>query len=111
MSYPSYAPPPVQPVNTHRGLAIAALVLGIVGAVFGFIPITFVIALICGVLALIFGLIGRRHGMGKAGLILGIVAIALGIWGAVIVNQVSNDLNDYGTCIQNAQTLDEMSKC
>jgi hypothetical protein len=99
----------------HRGLAIAAFVLSVVGAIFGLIPLTCVIAIICGVLALIFGLVSRAHGMGRAGIVIGAIALALGIWGAVIVNSavndISNNVNDYNNCIQNAQTLDQMSNC
>jgi len=102
-------------VKPHRGLAIAAFVLAVVGAIFGLIPLTCVIAIICGVIALIFGLVSRAHGMGKAGIVIGIVALALGIWGAIIVNSavndISNNVNDYNNCIQNAQTLEQMSNC
>ena len=98
-------------IKKHHGLAIAALVVGIVGVVFGLIPLTFEIALAGGIVALVLGLFGRKHGTGKAGIILGIIAIALGIWGAVIVNQVSNDLTNYSTCIDNAKTLAQMDKC
>lgn len=101
--------PPVS--KPHRGLAIAALVLGIVGTIFGFIPITFIVAFICGTLALIFGLIARRHGMGKAGIILGVCAIAFGIWGAIIVTRVTNDINNQFDCIGKATTVHQMDKC
>lgn len=42
-------------------MAEAALVLGVVGAVVGLIPILGLIALPLGVLAVIFGFIGRRR--------------------------------------------------
>lgn len=84
-----------------NSFAIAALVLGIVGAVFGFVPILYVIAFPCGALALIFGILAwraaRRPGVGRkgmaiAGTILGCVALALGVIGAVIVDDAVNDL-------------------
>jgi hypothetical protein len=95
---PTYPPPPTYsypsaPVNRHEGLAVAALVLGIIGVVFGVVPLTFWIALPCGALALIFGLIGRRPTKGKWGVALGAVAIMLGIIGAVILNSAVNDLD------------------
>lgn len=94
---PMYYPPQPPVVKPGRGLAITSLVLGIIGVLFGLIPLTFWMALVLGVLALVFGLVGRRHGMGKAGAILAVAAIALGIAGAVIVNRavdkVTNDLN------------------
>ena len=80
-------------VKKHHGMAITGLVLGIVGAVFGCIPLTFVVAFILGALAIIFGAFGRRWGVGKAGLVLGLIAVVLGIVGAVIVNSTVNDLN------------------
>lgn len=106
--YPRFAKP-------HRGLAIAALVLGVVGVVFGLVPLTYVIALGSGALALIFGIIGRHHGMGKAGVILGTIAVALGIWGMVIVNRtiddVTNNIDTYSSCINSATTIEEMDAC
>jgi hypothetical protein len=95
---PTYPPPPTYsyppaPVNRHEGLAVAALVLGIIGVVFGVIPLTFWIALPCGALALIFGIIGRRPTKGKWGVALGAAALALGVIGAAIVNSAVNDLN------------------
>jgi len=85
-----------------NGMATAALVLGLVGAVFGLIPLTFWIALICGILAVVFGISGRRNaakglgrgGMATWGLILGIVAIALGILGIAIIFDAFEDLED-----------------
>lgn len=99
----------------HGGLAITSFILGVVAIIFGFIPLTFVIALICGALALIFGIVGRGHGWGKTGIILGGISIALGIWGAVIVNKavddVSNNFNTYNSCINAAQSVQEMDNC
>ena len=80
-----YGPPPGQ--QPGNGMAVAALVLGIVGAVF--VIIFFPLALVLGILAIIFGFIGRnrynrnpavgRKGMAIAGLILGIIATVLSI--------------------------------
>ncbi len=79
-----------------NGIAVTALVLGIIGVLAGLIPILFFMAWSLGVLALAFGLIGsanaRRRGNGKAiaisGAILGAVALALGVVGIIIVNDV-----------------------
>src|SRR5436305_5330947 len=64
--YPPRTPPtPAAPSVIYvekaasNGLAVAALVLGIIGVVVGLIPLFFFIALPLGVLAFVFGLIGR----------------------------------------------------
>lgn len=98
-----------------NGLAVAALVCGIVGAVFGLIPFTFWLAWILGVLATVFGAVGRRkadrepeagrRSMATAGLILGIVSIALGIVGVVLlttmINDVGNGFDELQRCLEN----------
>jgi hypothetical protein len=85
-----------------NGMAVVALVLGIIGVLFGLIPLFFFIAIPCGVLALIFGFVGRRaakrraaghRGMALVGLILGIVAVGLGIVGVVIVGDAVEDVD------------------
>ena len=94
-------PPPTPPVKPGRGLAITSLVLGIVGAAMGIVPLFCWMALVLGLLGLIFGIVGRRHGMGKAGIVLSLLSLTLGVIGAVIlanaVHDVSNDLNSLGT--------------
>ena len=88
---------PQQVVYVERqdnGMATASLVLGIIGLVLGLVPLTGFIAIICGLLAVIFGSVGRKNakkeGVGRKtmatwGLVLGAAALALGIWGLVIV--------------------------
>lgn len=72
-----------------NGLAVAALVLGIIGVFFGIIPLTFFVAWILGVLALVFGLVGCRRRVRRAmavwGAALGLVSLILGVVGVVIV--------------------------
>ncbi|EFG65664.1 conserved hypothetical protein [Streptomyces sp. SPB074] len=61
--------------GTTSGMAIAALVLGIVGLFF--------FSILPGLLALVFGLVALRGtgrpGMAKAGLVLGVIDLILGI--------------------------------
>ncbi|WP_018923020.1 DUF4190 domain-containing protein [Salsuginibacillus kocurii] len=61
-----------------NGLAVTALVLGIVGVALNFIPF---LPYLLGILAIIFGYLGMskpvKKGMAKAGLILGIITIGL----------------------------------
>ena len=78
-----------------NGLAVAALVLGIIGVLSGLIPLLFFFAWVLGVLAFVFGWLGRgavkrdpsRSGRGQAtaGVILGALACVLGVVGIVIV--------------------------
>jgi hypothetical protein len=71
-------------------------VCGIVGAIFGLIPILFFIALPLGLLAIIFGFVGRgranrdpnvgRKRMATWGIVSGVAAVVLGCIGIAIVN-------------------------
>lgn len=110
-----WGPPPnyQQPVYAPRnGLGIAALVLGICGILSGIIPFFFWFALIAGVIGLILGLVGfgrTRKGYATnrktsvAGLLLSAGAIAMGIWGAVILFQATDQLmNDLGSATDSA---------
>lgn len=66
------------PVEEKKGLSIASMVLGLVGL--------FLFAVPCGVLAIIFSIIGKKKGgkgFATAGLILGIVDVALGLFAIV----------------------------
>ncbi len=88
-TYPSGMPSPAQ---GGSGMAIAALVVGIVGLVlvFCFWPL----ALVCGIVAIVLGVIargkanrGEAGGGGKAtaGLVCGIIAVLLGLCMLVFV--------------------------
>lgn len=104
-----------------NGFAVTALVCGIVGAVFGLIPFTFIIAVVLGLLALVFGILGRRRakrepaagrkGMALAGAILGAIALTLGVIGAVIVDEAVTELDEGLSCIEEADTLAEINRC
>ncbi|MEV6155011.1 hypothetical protein AB0L53_32180 [Nonomuraea sp. NPDC052129] len=86
--------------SSSNGLGVAALVIGIIGALVGLIPVLFFIAGTLGLLAVIFGFVGRaRAGRGAAanggtalsGAILGLISMALATWGLVItVNAVGD---------------------
>ncbi|MDT9686029.1 DUF4190 domain-containing protein [Streptomyces sp. TRM76323] len=101
MSHPTQQPqygaphpaPPVPAAPARNGLGTAALVLGIIGTVSGFIPLFFWLAGILGLLALILGLVGRgrakrgeatNKGVTTAGAILGLVALILSVVGAYL---------------------------
>jgi hypothetical protein len=80
--------------NAGQGMGVAALILGIIGAIAAFIPCFGFIAIIFGVLAIVLGAIGISQAkkdnasttMPKAGLILGIAAtVFVIIWIVVVV--------------------------
>lgn len=70
-----------------NGLAVTALVCGILGAVLGVLPFTFFLGWIVGIVAIIFGVLGRkrfnrepavgRGGMATAGIVLGIFTVVV----------------------------------
>lgn len=104
---PSGPPPPPPGAGGHgasrptNGLAVASLTLGIIGAAFGLIPLTFFIAWICGVLAVVFGGVGIKRardgatgkGMAIAGTVLGVAAVLLGVLGLAIINDAFNEVD------------------
>lgn len=87
-----------------NGMAVAALVCGIVGAIVGLIPILFFIALPLGILAVIFGFVGRgrvkkqpeagRKGMATAGIVTGVIAVILACVGIGIVADAGEELDE-----------------
>ena len=116
-------PPPAPAVvyiqKPSRGMAVASISLAIVGCCVGLIPLFGFIAIPAGILAMIFGLIGvrkaKRNGGGKglprAGWILGVLAIVLGIAGMVIVNNAINELDNDFDDIDRCYTEDDQAAC
>jgi len=112
--YPPYAaPPPGYPVQPgqqfvyvsepRNGLGLASIILGILGLLFGLVPLTGFIAFGLGAVAVILALANRgRLKRGRAtnrkttwaGLITGFLAIALGIVGMVIFFDAVSDLGE-----------------
>ncbi|MFF8371515.1 DUF4190 domain-containing protein [Streptomyces lydicus] len=104
-----YQPTPQGPVGApapqaaRNGLGIAALILGILGALSGIPMILFWLAGPLGILALIFGLVGRgrakkgqatNQGVALTGAILGVVAIILSVVGVIVTLAAVNKAVD-----------------
>ncbi|MDT7704566.1 MAG: hypothetical protein QOG20_173 [Pseudonocardiales bacterium] len=89
MSAPNYpqAPVPAPPVRKQkgRGLAVSALVLGIIALVFSWVPILNIVGIVVGVIGLILGIVGIfiSH---RVMAIIGAVLALLGIIVAINVN-------------------------
>jgi hypothetical protein len=103
---PVAAPLPAPAAAPRNGLGLAAVIVGLVGLLFGLVPLTGFIAVICALVAIPLGLAGvsrvRKGGATNrntaiSGLILGAGALVLGIWGITIVfgavDQLANDLS------------------
>ncbi|MFZ3558014.1 MULTISPECIES: DUF4190 domain-containing protein [unclassified Streptomyces] len=103
--YPQYPPFQQQPPQqvARNGLGTAALILGVIGALSGLIPLMFWLAGILGVIALILGLTGRgrakrgeatNKGIALAGTILGLAAMGLAVFGAYTTFKAVDDAVD-----------------
>lgn len=74
-----------------KQFSIAALVLGILGIIGGFIPIVQYFTLVCSILGIVFGVKGRKdvdskdRGLATAGLVLGIVGLSFSALGIVCI--------------------------
>lgn len=75
-----------------KKMSIAALVLGILGIVGGYIPVVCYFTTVCAILGIFFGVKGRKKsvaaygkpsGLATAGLVLGIVGAALAVIGLI----------------------------
>jgi hypothetical protein len=87
-----YSTPPGHASNaSSNGIAVAALVCGIVSVVIGWIPVLFAVGAVLAVLAIIFGLVGlrrarttgRRKGHAITGLVTGSVGVLVAVGGLV----------------------------
>ncbi|MCX5533090.1 DUF4352 domain-containing protein [Streptomyces sp. NBC_00006] len=100
--YPPFQQQPPQQV-ARNGLGTAALILGVIGALSGLIPLLFWLAGILGVIALILGLTGRgrakrgeatNKGVALTGTILGLAAMGLAVFGAYTTFKAVDDAVD-----------------
>ena len=77
---PIYVPVPVQH-DSGDGMALTSMILGIVAAAIGWVPVCGLIALAPAIVGIVLGALGlkseRRRGMAIAGIILSVIGVAL----------------------------------
>ncbi|WP_030690319.1 DUF4190 domain-containing protein [Streptomyces globisporus] len=119
MSYDTQVPP-AAPRVMRNGLGTAALILGIIGTLSGFMPFLFWLAGILGVIALILGLVGKgrvkrgeanNKGVALTGALLGLASLILSVVGMVIVfTAVSDAVDEIDKSIKDSAPKDPTSK-
>ncbi|MEU0404906.1 DUF4190 domain-containing protein [Streptomyces sp. NPDC006197] len=119
MSYDTQVPP-AAPRVMRNGLGTAALILGIIGTVSGFMPFLFWLAGILGVIALILGLVGKgrvkrgeanNKGVALTGAILGLASLVLSVVGMVVVfTAVSDAVEEIDKTIKDSAPKDPAAK-
>lgn len=83
---PQFNQQPSAPNN--KGMAIAALVCGILGIIGSWIPVVQYFTFILAILGIVFGAKARKvqaNGMATAGLVLGIIGTCIGALGVICV--------------------------
>jgi hypothetical protein len=89
---PSSIPSGQADTGSGNGIAVAAMVCGIVAVVLGWIPVLFAIGAVLALLAIIFGIVGlrrartsgRRRGFAITGLITGAIGVGVAVVGLVL---------------------------
>jgi uncharacterized membrane protein len=127
VSFPEHPATPADSTQPHtgegvrrgNGLAIAALVLGILAVVLFW---TVIGGVLLGILALVFGIIGARRARGgraprRTMSIFGAVLGVLGVIGSVVIIAIgasilnSDEFKDFDDCVQHADTQSERDAC
>lgn len=97
-------PPTVTPfvsVDNGKGLSIAAVVLGIVGILGGYVPVLNYIVVLCTAVGIVLGVQGRKKsvaalghasGLSTTGLVLSIVGTAIAVINTLCVTAICNGL-------------------
>ena len=89
--------------GNRNGIAVAAMVCGIVSVALGWIPVVFVIGAVLAVLAIIFGIVGigrartsgRRKGFAITGLVTGSAGVLVAVGGLVLTIVVFRAIDRY----------------
>ncbi|MBT3149402.1 DUF4190 domain-containing protein [Streptomyces sp. CHD11] len=106
-------------VRRNNGLAVAALVLGVLAVVLFW---TVIGGVVLGLLALIFGVIGARRARGGRAprgtmSVIGAVLGVLGIIGSAVIIAIgasilnSDEFKDFDDCVRHADTKSERDAC
>jgi hypothetical protein len=106
--------------TSRNGIAVAAMVCGIVSVVLGWVPVLFAVGAVLAVLAIIFGIVGlrrarrsgRRRGLAITGLVTGAVGVPMAVVGLVLTIILVRAVDRYenppasstsiGTCVVEA---------
>lgn len=108
----SYGPP-----AKKNGFGITALVLGIVGLLFSWVP---VFGLVLAILAIVFAVLGRGRvkrreadngGLAIAGLVTGIIGALIGAVVLVVLVFFVDEISDFSECVADAggdRTLEQL---
>ncbi|MDJ0767480.1 MAG: DUF2510 domain-containing protein [Ilumatobacter sp.] len=115
------APPGAQPFpggqQARNGLATAALVCGILGMLFAWIPFIFVVGLVLAILAIVFGIRGLRksnvvhvgRGPSITGIVTGLIGLALAVVGialSVVLYRAVDDFASPGPVVTDVASCD-----
>lgn len=100
---PHSLPPGRAAAGDRNGIAVAALVCGIVSVAIGWIPVLFAIGAVLAVLAIIFGIVGirragsggRRRGFAITGLVTGSVGVLVAVAGLMLTIVVFRAIDRY----------------
>ncbi|MEU2896377.1 DUF4190 domain-containing protein [Streptomyces sp. NPDC001273] len=106
-------------MRRNNGLAVAALILGVLAVVLFW---TVVGGVVLGILALIFGIIGARRARGGRAphgtmSVIGAVLGALGVAGSVVIIAIgasildSDEFKNFDDCVRQADTKSERDAC
>lgn len=106
--------PAPAPQGGKKGMCIAALVLGIVAFVLGYIPYANIAAVICGGLGVFFGILGFKsykeageaNGMAVAGLVVAVIGCA-----AALVGFFSCTVPAISACCRYSSSVSSLLSC
>jgi len=93
--------------NQRTGLAIGALVTGIIAFLMAVIPCVGIIAIVPAVIAIVLGIVGlsranSNNGMLVGGLVIGVIALMISLSQSFLISKVARNSDKWGTEIEKA---------